>query len=157
MKENQTRILQAHRVSKCVRGSENYKELTSEEIGGWLKRSRTLLCKNYQLYDIWYYRKHFGITGETNWVISRFIQWEKTWGTDSPNATDSRRVSQNYTKKCLEIGHKCALWNDLEVSDIGQSLWGYFLRQKVSKTKKSSMFHGIPRRQKSKRMLKTFY
>ena len=97
-KSNTDTTSPSYRVGKCVRGSENYEELTSEEIGGWLKRSRTLLCKNYQLYDIWYYRKHFGITGETNWVISRFIQWEKTWGTNSPNATDSRRVSQNYTK-----------------------------------------------------------
>lgn len=46
MRENQTGILQAHRVSKRVRGSENYEEMMPEEIWGWLKLSRTLLRKN---------------------------------------------------------------------------------------------------------------
>ena len=180
MRENQTRILQAHTVSKRVRGSENYEEMMSEEIWGLLHLSWTLLCRNYYLYDIWYYHKHFGITGETKFGHFSVHPVKKTWGTDALNATNSRRAGNLVALKTrilwvfwfriflvvfeVDSIYFCIislkmLRNKTELSIVGRSQQRYFPRQKVSNTekKKLSLYHGIPRRQKSRRILKSFY
>ena len=50
------------------------------------------------------------------------------------------------------------LRNKTELSIVGRSQQRYFPRQKVSNTekKKLSLYHDIPRRQKSRRILKSF-
>ena len=91
MRKNQTRIQQAHTVSNHIRGSENSEEMMSKEIWGWLKLSGTWLSQNYQLYDIWYYQKHFEITGETK--LGHFLVYPERKNLDTLNTTYSRRAS----------------------------------------------------------------